>query len=137
VSRDIGWTPIRWGALGDDVVDRTAWVHRVGVAVTIPLFGGEWVIELDGEVSTRRPPEAGETDYFGQTGEANVSLGTVFRWQGISVRAGVQRFDVLEPNARFKPTVGLGIALGGFAVDLALVPSPFGSTYLGGFQVEL
>ncbi len=137
VSRDIGWTSIRWGSLETIDVDRTAWVNRVGVALAIPLSRGEWTIELDGEFSLRRPPRAGDADYWEQAAEANLSLGMAFRWSGLHVRAGVQRFDVLNPGARFRPTVGLGIAVGGFAIDLALVPSPLGSTYLGGFQVDL
>ena len=137
VSRDIGWTSIRWGSLETVAVDRTAWVNRIGVALAIPLPAGEWMIELDGELSTRRPPQEGDADYWGQAAEGNLSFGTAVRWAGITVRAGVQRFDVLSPDARFRPTVGLGIAVGGLAVDLALVPSPLGATYLGGFQVDL
>jgi len=137
VSRDIGWTSIRWGSLETVDVDRTAWVNRVGVALAIPLSRGEWTIELDGEFSLRRPPEAGDADYWKHAAEGNVSLGTAFRWAGISIRAGVQRFDVLSPDSRFRPTVGLGIAVGGLVVDLALIPSPLGATYLGGFQVDL
>ena len=137
VSRDIGWTSIRWGPLGTIAVDRTAWVNRLGVALGIPLSRGEWTIELDGEFSLRRPPEAGDADYWGEAAEANLSLGMLFRWAGISIRAGVQRFDVLSPDARLRPTVGLGIAVGGLAIDVALIPSPLGTTYLGGFQVDL
>jgi hypothetical protein len=137
VSRDIGWTSIRWGVLETLAVDRTAWVNRLGLALSIPLRGGDWTFELDGEFSLRRPPEAGDADYWEQVTEGNLSLGTVFRWAGISIRAGVQRLDVLNPGARFRPTVGLGIAVGGLAVDLALIPSPLGATYLGGFQVDL
>jgi hypothetical protein len=137
VSRDIGWTSIRWGVLETVAVDRAAWVNRLGVALAIPHSRGEWTIEMDGELATRRPPVDEEPDYWGQVAEGNFSLGLVFRWAGITVRAGVQRFDVLSPDARLRPTVGLGIAIGGLAVDLALVPSPLGATYLGGFQVDL
>ena len=136
-SRDVGWTPIRWGTGGTATTDRAAWVNRIGVALTIPLSRGEWAVELDGEFSIRRPPEEDEPGYWGQAAEANISLGTAFRWFGLTVRAGVQRFDVLNPDARFRPTVGLGITAGSIAVDLALVPSPLGSTYLGGFDAEL
>jgi hypothetical protein len=137
VSRDIGWAPIRWGFPETVAVDRTAWVNRLGVALAIRLSRGEWTIELDGEFSLRRPPEADEEDYWEHAAEGNVSLGTVFRWAGISIRAGVQRFDLLDSDPRLRPTVGLGIAVGGLAIDIALVPSPLGSTYLGGFQVDL
>ena len=137
VSRDIGWTPIRWGLLETSAVDRAAWVSRLGVALAMPFSRGEWTIELDGEFALRRPPEAGDASDWEQVAEGNLSLGTAFRWAGISIRAGVQRFDVLSPDARFRPTAGLGIAVGGLAIDLALVPSPLGSTYLGGFQVDL
>jgi len=137
VSRDIGWTSIRWGSLETVAVDRTAWVNCLGIAVAVPLSRGEWTIELDGEFSLRRPPEVGDADDWRQAAEGSLSLGTAFQWAGISIRAGVQRFDVLSPDARFRPTVGLGIALGGLAVDLALIPSPLGATYLGGFQAEL
>ena len=112
-------------------------MNRVGVALAIPLSRGEWTIELDGEFSLRRPPEAGGADYWEQAAEANLSLGMAFQWYGLHVRAGLQRFSILDPNARFRPTVGLGIVVGGLAIDLALVPSPLGSTYLGGFQVDL
>lgn len=137
VSRDVGWTSIRWGSLETVSVDRSAWVNRLGVALALPLSRGEWTIELDGEFSLRRPPQAGDADYWGQTAEGNLSLGTVFRWSGISIRAGVQRFNVLSAGARLRPTVGVGIAVGDLVIDLALVPSPLGSTYLGGFQVDL
>jgi len=136
VSRDIGWTSIYWGSLETVAVDRTAWVNRLGVAAAVPLPRGEWAIELDGEFCLRRPPEAGNGGYWEQAAEGNLSLGMVFQWAGISIRAGVQRFDVLSPDARFRPTVGLGIAVGGLAVDLALIPSSLGATYLGGFQAE-
>jgi len=92
---------------------------------------------LDGKFSTRRPPAGGESDYWENAGEVNLSVGTAFRWFGLTVRAGVQRFDVLNPGARFRPTVGLGIAVGSLTIDLALVPSPLGSSYLAGFQVAL
>jgi len=137
VSRDIGWTPIRWGATQTLAVDRVAWVSRVAVALTVPLEMGDWTFELDGELSTRRPPEVGESDYWMHAGGLNLSLGAVFRWAGISVRAGVQRYALLEPGARLRPTVGLGITVGTLSIDLALVPSLLGSTYVGGFQAEL
>jgi len=137
VSRDVGWTSIRWSSLETLVVDRVAWVNRLGIALSVPFARGEWAIELDGEVSTRRPPEAGESGYWAQAGEVNISLGAVFRWAGISVRAGVQRYDVLGTNARFRPTVGFGIVAGSLSIDLALIPSTLGSTYLGGFQASL
>ncbi len=137
VSRDIGWTPIRWGSTGSVTVDRTTWVNRIGVAVAVPLSWGEWALELDGELAMRRPPEEDESGYWGQAAEVNVSVGTTFRWPGLHVRAGVQRYDVLDSDARFRPTVGVGIVAGSLSVDLALIPSPLGSTYLGGFQVAL
>jgi len=137
VSRDIGWTSIRWGALETVAVDRAAWVNRLAVALAVPLSRGEWTIELDGEISTRRPPEVGDTDYWRQVGEANVSLGTAFRWAGLSVRGGLQRLDVRTGGGRLRPTAGLGIVVGGVAIDLALVPSQLGSTYLGGFEITL
>jgi len=137
VSRDVGWTPIRWGSLGALVVDRVAWVNRLGVGLAVPLSNGEWTVELDGELSTRRPPEDEEPDYWERSGELNLSLGTSFRWAGIVVRAGMQRVGLLGTGARLRPTVGIGVRVGGFAIDLALVPSPLGSTYLGGFEAEL
>jgi hypothetical protein len=137
VSRDIGWTSIQWGVLDAAAVDRVAWVNRFGAALAVPLSQGEWTIELNVEAATRRPPVDEEPGCWEQVGEVNLSLGATFRWVGISVRAGMQRFDVLGSNGRFRPTLGLGIALEGFAIDLALIPSPLGSTYLGGFQAEL
>lgn len=137
VSRDIGWTSIRWGTLETVAVDRTAWVNRLGAALAVPLSRGEWTIELDVELALRRPPEAGDADYWEQVGEATASLGTTFQWSAMSARLGLQRFAFLDPGARLRLTVGLGIALEGFAIDLALVPSPLGSSYIGGFQVEL
>lgn len=137
VSRDVGWTPIRWDLLETPVIDRVAWVNRLGIALSVPLFEGDWTIELDAELSTRRPPADEEPDYWENAGEVNLSLGAAFRWAGISVRAGLQRYDVLDPGARVRPTVGFGIVVGSLSVDLALIPSPLGSTYLGGFQVAL
>jgi len=136
-SRDIGWTPIRWGEPDSLVVDRASWVNRLAVAVKVPIEHGKWTFELDGELATRRPPEVGESDYWMRAGDLSISFGTTFRWEGISVRAGIQRYDLLSSSARLRPTLGFGIAIGGLSVDLALIPSPLGSTYLGGFQVEL
>jgi len=137
VTRDIGWTSIRWGAIEPVAVDRAAWVHRIAVAVGVPLGRGSWTFELDGEISTRRPPGVEESDYWAQAGELNVSLGTVFRWAGVCVRAGVQRYALSDAGTRFRPTAGLGITVGTLSIDLALVPSSLGSTYVGGFQAEL
>jgi len=137
VTRDIGWTSIRWGAIETVAVDRVAWVNCIAAAVTVPFEGGEWEFELDGEFSTRRPPNDGESGYLEKAGELNVSLGTVFRWAGLHVRAGVQRFDLFESGARLRPTIGLGISVGTLSIDLALIPSSLGTTYLAGFQAEL
>jgi len=137
VSRDIGWTSIQWGLLETTAVDRVAWVNRLGAALSIPLARGSWEIELDVEVAFRRPPEEGDANYWEQVGEVNVSLGTALEWSGISLRFGVQRFDLSDLSARLRPTVGIGVALEEFAIDIALIPSPLGSSYLGGFQVEL
>jgi len=137
VSRDVGWTPIRWGSQGATIVDRTAWVNRLGLALSVPLSSGEWTIELDVELSTRRPPADAEPNYWEEAGEVNLSLGTAFRWAGITVRAGLQRYGVKDPGARVRPTVGFGIVVGSLSIDLALIPSPLGSTYLGGFHAEL
>ena len=137
VSRDVGWTSIRWGEADLLAVDRASWVNRLAVAVALPLEQGEWTLEFDGELSTRRPPEEGDEEYWEQVGEINISIGTVFQWQGLRVRAGVQRYALSESNPRFRSTVGVGIALGNLSVDLALIPSSLGATYLGGFQVEL
>jgi len=137
VSRDVGWTSIRWNSLETLVVDRVAWVNRLGIALSAPISRGDWTVELDAEFSTRRPPADGESKYWEEAGEVNLSLGTAFQWAGISVRAGIQRYDVLDPGARFRPTVGLGIVVGPLSIDLALIPSTLGSTYLGGFQASL
>jgi len=135
VSRDVGWTPIRWGEAKLLAVDRAAWVHRLAVAVTVPLEQGEWTLELDGELAARRPPENGETGYWKQAGEVNLSLGTVFRWRGLRIRGGVQRLDMLDSSGQFRPTAGLGVSVGVLSIDLAFVPSALGSTYMGGFEV--
>jgi len=137
VSRDVGWTSIRWGSQGATIVDRTAWVNRLGIALSVPLLKGNWTVELDAELSTRRPPVDEEPNYWEEAGEVNLSLGTAFRWAGISVRAGLQRYDVKDPGARVRPSIGLGIVVERLSVDLALIPSPLGSTYLGGFHAEL
>lgn len=137
VSRDIGWTPIRWGAAEILAVDRVAWVNRIAVAVEVPLVRGEWLLEVDGESSSRRPPLQDESGYWAKAGELNISLGTAYSWAGICVRIGVQRYDLLKPGSLFRPTMGLGIAVDDFRLDVALVPSMLGSTYLGSFQVEL
>lgn len=96
VTRDVGWTSIRWGALETLAVDRVAWGSRAAVAVATNLAGAEWVVEADAELASRRPPSNDETDYWENVGEANVSLRMAFRWFGIAVRAGIQRFDVLN-----------------------------------------
>ena len=137
VSRDIGWTSIRWGALEIEAVDRVAWVSRIGVAMSVPLTQGEWTIEIDGELATRRPPEDMEADFWSAAGDLNVSIGTALQWIGIRISAGIQRYDLRRPNARPRPTIGLGIRVGDLSIDLALVPSSLGSTYLGGFEIEL
>jgi len=137
VSRDVGWTAIRWGAIETLSVDRTAWVNRMAVAMEVPLKRGMWSVEVDGELATRRPPNVGEAEYWRQAGELNLSLGMVLEWGGIRLRAGVQRYTLSEAGGRFRPTVGLGMVVGTLSVDLALVPSPLGVTYLGGFQAKL
>ncbi len=137
VSRDIGWTPIRWGVGPATVVDRVAWVNRLGLALTVPFLTGEWMIELDWEFAAQRPRAEDDVEYWKRVGEVNVSCGLALRWSGISIRAGVQRFDVSSPGERFRSTIGLGVAVGDVTIDLALVPSSLGNTYLGGFQVDL
>jgi len=137
VSRDVGWTSIRWGMVETLAVDRVAWVHRFGLALSIPHPGGEVTLAGDGELALRRPPRPSEPDYWAQVAEANISLGLAFRWQGLQLRAGIQRFDLLAGVAPLRLTFGVGIAIEHLSIDLALVPSRLGSTYLGGFQMEL
>jgi len=135
VSRDIGWTEIRWGRTETLAVDRAAWVNRMAVAMEVPLKRGMWSVEVDGELATRRPPNVGETGYWENVGEANISVGLALEWTGVRICAGVQRYAVSGIDARFRPTIGLGIAIGSISLDIALIPSPLGSTYLGGFEV--
>lgn len=137
VSRDIGWTSIRWTSLEDVTVDRVSWVNRLGVAAYTPFVWGHWLAEIDLELSSRRPPSQDDADFWEGQGETNLSLGAEFRWAGISLRVGLQRYPLDEPDPRFRATLGLGIALDGFAFDLALIPSHLGDTYVAGFQVDL
>jgi hypothetical protein len=138
VSKDIGWTPIRWHLQRDSAVDHAAWVNRLGAALSFPLFlGGEVTISLDNELTFRRPPEENELQYFVQAGEFSVSLGASFRWAGMDVRIGVQRYPPFAETKRIRPTVGLGVTVGSVTIDLAVIPSMLGNTYLGGFQIEL
>ncbi|MFC2108316.1 hypothetical protein ACFLS5_02530 [Candidatus Bipolaricaulota bacterium] len=137
VSRDIGWTEIRWTNMEETTIDRTAWVNRVAAAVTIPVLTGQCSLEADLEFATKRPPRLGEEDYQDKAVETNLSLGVEVSWSGIYVRAGLQRYDLLADGSRLHPTFGIGIALDAITIDLAIVPSFLGSTYLGGFQVSL
>ena len=137
VSRDIGWTRIKWTTLGDTTIDRVAWVNRVAAAVTLPVLTGQCSLEADLEFATKRPPRPGEEDYRERTAETNLSLGVELSWSGIAIRAGVQRYDLLTNESRLHPTFGIGISLDAITIDLAIVPSFLGSTYLGGFQVSL
>ncbi|MFC2105555.1 hypothetical protein ACFLS0_02250 [Candidatus Bipolaricaulota bacterium] len=137
VSRDIGWTEIRWTNMEETTIDRVAWVNRVATAVTIPVLTGQCSLEADLEFATKRPPRLGEEDYREKAAETNLSLGVEVSWSGIYVRAGLQRYDLLADGSRLHPTFGIGIALDAITIDLAIVPSFLGSTYLGGFQVSL
>ena len=137
VSRDMGWTKIQWQDLRDTTIDRVAWVNRGSAAVTIPVLTGQCSFEADLEVSTKRPKRTGEADYWDKSGEVNLSLGTEFRWSSLFIRAGLQRYDLLADERRLHPTFGIGIALNAITIDLAMVPSFLGSTYLAGFQVSL
>lgn len=137
ISRDIGWTKIRWTNMGETTIDHATWVNRVAAAVTLPVLTGLCSLEADLEFSTKRPPRSGEEDYREKVAETNLSLGVELSWSGITVRAGIQRYDLLADESRLHPTFGLGIALDAITIDLAIVPSFLGSTYLGGFQVSL
>ena len=137
ISRDIGWTKIQWKDLGETTIDRAAWVNRVAAVVTTPILTGQCSLGADLEFSTKRPPRPGEEDYREKAVETNLSLGVELGWSGITVRAGLQRYDLLTDGRRLHPTFGIGIALDAITIDLAIVPSFLGSTYLGGFQVRM
>ena len=136
MSRDIGWTKIQWTTLDDTTIDRAAWVNRVAAAVTLPVLTGQCSLEADLELATKRPPRPGEDDYREKAVETNLSLGVELGWSGIVVRAGLQRYDLLADVSQLHPTFGIGITLDAITIDLAIVPSFLGSTYLGGFQVS-
>ena len=136
VSRDIGWTSIRWTSLDVESVDRAAWVTRVGAAFISDLSVGQGILALDGELAMLRPRRPGEAGYWARAIDANLSLGVELRWEMLRVRGGLQRIDLLSSGGRPRATLGLGVFFASFSVDLAMVPSQLGTTYLGGFQVE-
>lgn len=137
VSRDIGWTRIQWTTLGDTTIDHVSWVNRVAAAVTLSVLTGQCSLEADLEFATKRPPRLGEEDYGEKVDETNLSLGVELSWSGIALRAGIQRYNLLADQRSFHPTFGLGITLDSITIDLAIIPSFLGSTYLGGFQISL
>lgn len=131
VSRDIGWTAIRWRGPGIDMVDHVAWVNRLGVSVSSEWAFGSWLISADLEVALKRPPRPGETDYLSKALQTRVDLGAEFWLQVFALRIGFADVGSRGFAGIFAcPSFGVGVKWAGLELDAAWTTSPLGFTYL-------
>jgi hypothetical protein len=135
-SKDVGWTNIVWRVLDVEETDFAAWVTRAALAVSSPLGEGRWTIEADAELAFNRPPRAGEVDYWDKAVEASVCAGLQGSWRSLRGRLGVQNLTLPLAESRARVTFGIGLVYSNLSVDLTMIPSALGSTYLGEFDVS-
>ncbi len=137
ISRDIGWTRVTWWTMGESTTDCAAWVNRGSVAMRFPFLAGLASITADVEYALNRPENPDEQDYLAKSEDVNLSIGAELEWPSISLRAGLQRVDIGAEETRLQPTVGVGVSLDAVTINLAVIPSFLGATYMGGFEVAL
>lgn len=137
-SADIGWSKIQWQGEGYMARDHVAWVTRLGTTVSSPAPFGSWRIAADLEIALRRPPRQGDSDYLATVLQSNLSLGMEVWLDWIAARAGLANISLEEGGGlSARMTLGLGVQMGGIALDAAWVPSQLGSTYILSTEVRL
>lgn len=131
VSRDIGWSTIRWQGAGVDMIDHVAWVNRLGIALSSEGLFGPWSLMADLEFAFRRPPLAGEIDYISKSLQLRLDLGVEVWFQVVALRAGLAGIGFDEMGGPLiRPTLGVGVRVIRAEFDAAWTTSPLGSTYL-------
>ena len=134
-SKDVGWTNIVWRVLDVEETDFAAWVTRAALAVSSPLGEGRLTVEADAELAFDRPPVEGEVDYWDKAVEASVCAGIQGTWRSLRGRLGLQSLTLPLAEARVRATFGIGFTYSNLSIDLTMIPSALGSTYLGEFNV--
>lgn len=134
-SKDVGWTNIVWRALDVEETDFAAWVTRAAFAVSSPLGEARLTVEADAELAFQRPPLEGEVDYWDKAVEASVCAGIEGAWRSLRGRLGLQSLTLPLAEARVRATFGIGLTYANLSIDVTLIPSALGSTYLGEFNV--
>ena len=136
VSRDIGWTRIRWRGLGLEVVDAAAWVNQLGLAFREPFVSGEWLFTGALEIALRRPPREGEPDYLEKNLEISLSAGVEFALGGVYFRTGFSRLDPRRDALPKSFTAGIGVSLGGLKVDMTWEQARLGPSYTASLEMS-
>jgi len=135
-SKDVGWTNIVWRALDVEETDFAAWVTRAAFAISSPLGEARLTVEADAELAFNRPPREGEVDYWDKAVEASVCAGFEGAWRSLHGRLGLQSLTLPLAEARVRVTFGVGLAYANLSIDVTLIPSALGFTYLGEFNVD-
>jgi len=131
VTRDIGWSVIRWHGLAQPEEDHAAWVTRFGTAVTGRMDFGSLMATADLEMALRRPPNSNETNYLTDTVEMILDLGVEVAVGDFALRAGLADVGFgAASDLQIHPTLGLGAKVMGIEVDAAWIPNDLGATYL-------
>ena len=130
VSRDIGWSVIRWHGVGVPAVDHVAWVTRLGMALGGEVDFGIWLWATDLEIALRRPPHQEEENYLSRALELSASMGGELCLGDITLRAGLCdiRLQGGVPTAKF--TFGAGVCYQEVGVQMAWILTSFGPTYV-------
>jgi hypothetical protein len=134
-SKDVGWTNIVWRVLDVEKTDFAAWVTRAAFAVSSPLGEARLTVEADAELAFDRPPVEGEVDYWDKAVEVSVCAGIEGAWRSLRGRLGLQSLTLPLAEARVRGTFGIGLTYANLSIDVTLIPSALGSTYLGEFNV--
>jgi hypothetical protein len=92
-------------------------------------------VEADAELAFNRPPREGEVDYWDKAVEASVCAGIQGTWRSLRGRLGLQSLTLPLAEARVRATFGVGFTYSNLSIDLTLIPSALGFTYLGEFNV--
>jgi len=130
-STDMGWSVIRWQGAGIEATDYAAWVTRLGAALVSQWDNGSWLGTAEIEIALRRPPFPGEEAYFSHALQFDLSLGVEVELEVIALRAGLA--DISFGGAEglsARPSLGVGICIGGLTLDVAWTLAQLGSTYL-------
>ena len=135
-SKDVGWTNIVWRAFDVEETDFAAWVTRAACAVSSPLGEGRWAVEADAELAFHRPPLKDEEEYWDKAVEVSACAGVEGAWRSLRGRFGLQSLTFPLAETRLRATLGVGFTYSNLSIDLTLIPSTLGSTYLGEFSVS-